>query len=832
MTTVQNEQIQLFASDAFQHQRFGSSVAISGNNAIVGAREQGNKGAVYIFELSNGTWSQTQKLQSDPLVSHSSFASSKNCAISGNYAIFGSSIDKAYIFERGNDGTWTQHQILQSSDTGTNLRFGKSVAISGDYAIVGSWGFDSSRGSAYIFERNNDGVWVETAKLLASAEKGTRTVAGWNFGQYVAISGNYAVVSSPYKDHYTKSTETSRTGAVYIFERSNDGVWGEDDGKRAGEHRIQTAKLVPSDRVNSHIFGNAVAISGDYVIVGANHGGEFTSAGAAYIFERSNDGVWGSEERPPNDNGQGAPPFHEETTKLVASDGAANNMFGYEAVSINGNYAIVGTRNETSYIFKRSNDGVWEETVKLIASDAAAGNMARSVSISGNYAIVGAPGHDGNVANTGAAYIFDGFGGSSGGSESSEEQSATSSGISTDDINIFKTGTFTVTNGKSTLDNTRKAKLLELMQGATDATEKRRKRRAALKLLFSQETTLKKMVVPKADLDLPLAFTKTNAIVVKAGETFNINELGADEGFYSVLNDGETFTVTTSNTTLTFTRSDVGDNELYEVSATDWTDIVINSDNVSTGSFSNSDNTGTLAPDDSVTIDGRVFIIGSVADGGASGSGGDPYVFPINSNCPVKLPNKPAVYRMFEQGNNYVNVEVAKATNEHKHRMIEYANKITPVTHNIVMDGYFYQKAFISAEGHKLTIDYNTKKVSTDEASMKFFSMKQSKKLFDCGEFKEDSCCWTVGWTTKENKKIQVQLMFFPNPHIENGINVIPSTLKKSTGLIVDNYKPKLMELPSLSTEKFSKLHRRLAKTKKIHQKMNIKGKNEKWVFN
>ena len=73
--------------------------------------------------------------------------------------------------------------------------------------------------------------------------------------------------------------------------------------------------------------------------------------------------------------------------------------------------------------------------------------------------------------------------------------------------------------------------------------------------------------------------------------------------------------------------------------------------------------------------------------------------------------------------------------------------------------------------------------------------------------------------------------MFFPNPHIENGINVIPSTIKNSTGLIIDNYKPKLMAIPSLTTEKFDKLHRRFAKSKKTHQIMRIKGKNEKWVL-
>ena len=43
--------------------------------------------------------------------------------------------------------------------------------------------------------------------------------------------------------------------------------------------------------------------------------------------------------------------------------------------------------------------------------------------------------------------------------------------------------------------------------------------------------------------------------------------------------------------------------------------------------------------------------------------------------------------------------------------------------------------------------------------------------------------------------------MFFANPHIENGINVIPQTLKESTGLIVENFKPKLMQIPSLTTK-------------------------------
>jgi hypothetical protein len=747
MTTVQNELVKLLASDAAAGDQFGWSVAISGNYAIVGAYIDDNNanesGSAYIFELSNGTWTEKQK--------------------------------------------------LLASDGAESDRFGESVAISGNYAIVGARRKDNYTGSAYIFELSN-GTWTEKQKLLASDGESSD-----HFGHSVAISGNYAIVGAYSDDNYY-----SNSGSAYIFELSN-GTWS------------QQQKLLASNgfgRSNDQ-FGWSVAISGNYAIVGAqgdDDNGE--SSGSAFIFELSN-GTW------------------TEKQKLLASDGATYDSFG-RSVAISGNYAIVGAyadddkgnNSGSAFSFELIN-GTWTEK-KLLASDGASGaRVGDSVAISGNYAIVGASGAS-------AAYIFEFSGNGGGATVSDEEQSLTDLNIQTTDIDTLKAVSFSSkSNGKGNPDATARAKMKSLITGESDAVNKRKKRRAVLKLLFSQDTDVTKMIIPKEDLELPDGFTKTNALVVKAGGSLNITDLSSDEGFYSVLDDGETVDIVTENTTLTFTRNDdINDNELYEVSAADWTDIVINSDNVSTGTFTDSNNTGTLAPDDSVTIDGRVFIIGSVADGGAGGSGGDPYVFPLKSNTPVKLPNRQAFYRMFEQGDNYVNVEVDRATDGHKQRMFDYAKKLTPVTHNIVMDGYFYQKAFISAEGHTLTIDYDTKKANCDEESVKFFKMKQSKKLFDCGEFKEDTSCWTVSWTTKENKKIQVQLMFFPNPHIENGINVIPSTLKNSIGLIVDNYKPKLMELPSLTTEKFGKLHRKLSKAKNIHQKMSIKGKNEKWHFN
>lgn len=424
-------------------------------------------------------------------------------------------------------------------------------------------------------------------------------------------------------------------------------------------------------------------------------------------------------------------------------------------------------------------------------------------------------------------------------------------GVSSSDIATLEAVSFTndsTDSTKSIPDTTTNSTIKSLMTSIdNDSTlstvekseKKRKQRRLTLKVLFNKSRQVKKMVIPKTDLDLPATFTKEKALVVKAGETLKLSDLANDEGAYAVLDDGEEIKYETTNTVLTFTRDDndlENDREEYKISATTWTDadgedIVINTDNV-TGTFSSDTKDGYLLPGDTFTIDGQLFFIGSVGTGGSGGgSAGDPYIFPFKSNCPVKLPNKKAFYRIFEQGDNYINIEVNQATENHKNRMLTYAKNITPVTHNIVMDGYFYSKLFISAEGHKLSINYLTKKASCDEEALSFFRISSSIERFDCGEFYEDAKCVNIKWCTKENKLIKAQVLFFPNPHIENGINVIPQTLHNSTGLLVDNYKPKLMEIPRLTTEKYGKIQRKLNKSKNIHHKMSIKGKNEKWYF-
>ena len=140
-------------------------------------------------------------------------------------------------------------------------------------------------------------------------------------------------------------------------------------------------KLVASDGAASDCFGCSVSVSGDTAVVGADAddtaGG--ADAGSAYVFVRSGT-VW------------------SEQQKLLASDGAADDCFG-QSVSVSGDTVVVGASGDdtaggvdagSAYVFVRSGT-VWSEQQKLLASDGAAGDgFGYSVSVSGDTVVVGA----------------------------------------------------------------------------------------------------------------------------------------------------------------------------------------------------------------------------------------------------------------------------------------------------------------------------------------------------------------------------------------------------------------------------------------------------------
>ena len=292
-------------------------------------------------------------------------------AIHGDYAIVGaygkdgggfSGKGAAYIFKH-DGGSWKEQQMLFARDGEKPDSFGFAVAISSEFAFAGAPGDKEkgpNTGSVYIFRRTGES-WAQQAKLYPHGQ----AILGCCFGYAVAISGDYLVVDSPYEEWMG--------GAIYIFKRDGD-AW------------VEQAKLKSSDWARGDWFGCSVSISGDYVIATApSHDNE---TGSAYIFRRDGE-TW------------------KEQAILTASDGKAGDVFGSYASSISGDYVIVGAqfhkdRTGAAYIFVR--DGTsWKQQVKLMPDDLAMDDrFGFSVYISGDYAIVGSPGADGK----GAIYGF------------------------------------------------------------------------------------------------------------------------------------------------------------------------------------------------------------------------------------------------------------------------------------------------------------------------------------------------------------------------------------------------------------------------------------------
>jgi ribonuclease BN (tRNA processing enzyme) len=374
-----SERQKLKASDVAANDEYGFSVAISGDTAVVGAYLNDDvgtdSGSAYVFTRdAAGNWSERQKLRALDAAARDQFGIS--VAISGDIVVVGatgnddggSGSGAAYVFTRDAAGKWGERQKLTASDAAGGDEFGRSVAVSGDVAVVGAIANDDAgaeSGSAYVFIRNATGTWVQKQKLTA-----VDAAAGDQFGFSVAVSGDTAVVGA-----YGDDDGGSASGSAYVFTRDSTGKW------------IQKQKSKASDAAANDFFGGSVAVSGDTAVVGAvGNGGSFS--GSAYVYGLQH--------------------------KLTAPDDAASDFFG-ESVAVSGDTAIVGaagdddggTDSGSAYVFTRDAAGTWSEQQKLTASDAAADDIfGVSVAVSGDTAVVGARGDDDDGPDSGSAYVF------------------------------------------------------------------------------------------------------------------------------------------------------------------------------------------------------------------------------------------------------------------------------------------------------------------------------------------------------------------------------------------------------------------------------------------
>ncbi len=200
--------------DGVSYDNFGGAVAISGDLAIVGAQydddKGNNSGSAYIYAFDGTSWNLQTKLTASDAIPELRFGTS--VAIAGNMALIGAPWDSTLgsltgtVYVYTFDGTtWTQQAKLFPSDPVPSSLFGESVALSGDTALVGA--FLGGPGSAYVFKFDGT-AWSEQAKLTAADG-----ASGDYFGLSVSLSGNRALIGA---------YEAGIGGAAYVF--SSDGT--------------------------------------------------------------------------------------------------------------------------------------------------------------------------------------------------------------------------------------------------------------------------------------------------------------------------------------------------------------------------------------------------------------------------------------------------------------------------------------------------------------------------------------------------------------------------------------------------------------------------------
>jgi hypothetical protein len=331
------QQQQLTASDGARDDEFGNSVAVSGNTAIIGAWGKNSlylpgapttalapQGAAYVFTCSGTpcTWTQQQELTASDGARGDEFGNT--VAVSGKTAIIGAPYKNsyqgaAYIFTcSGTPCTWTQRQKLTAADGASGDVFGYSVAVSGNTAIIGAIGNNSSRGAAYVFTCTGiPCTWTQQQELTAA--DGAR---GDVFGTRVAVSGSVGVIGAPGKTIGNNSLQ----GAAYVFTCSGiPCTW------------ISQQELIASDGASRDEFGTRVAVSGNTVLVANN-----TLKGAAYVFTCSGTPCGGKVRRWPFRT------HEQQPQELTAADGVRGDEFGY-SVALSGKTAIIGAAYKNSY---------------------------------------------------------------------------------------------------------------------------------------------------------------------------------------------------------------------------------------------------------------------------------------------------------------------------------------------------------------------------------------------------------------------------------------------------------------------------------------------------
>jgi hypothetical protein len=362
--------------------QFGFAVAVNGDTALiaipyddVGTNSQ--QGSVQVFLRSADTWVRQAILTAADGAAGDRFGSS--VALAGDTAVVGayyanSAVGAAYVFVRsGSD--WMQQSKLTAAEGQVNDQFARSVSLSGDTALIGASGAGGNRGSAYVFFRSGL-AWMQQAKLV-----GDDSVKDDFFGFSVTVSGDTALIGAPSDDIGSQQSQ----GSAYVFLRS-------------GASWSQQAHFVDADGKEGDDFGRSTGLSGDTALVGSpgSDRDEKHNVGAGFVYVRSGS-AWALQ------------------AKLQAKQGSGGDEFGY-SVALTGDTALIGALQcrvcdqkdqGAAYLFVRSSAG-WVGETRLTNSDVVSYDyFGAAVAASGTSVLVGAYGDDvAEGRDGGSAHFF------------------------------------------------------------------------------------------------------------------------------------------------------------------------------------------------------------------------------------------------------------------------------------------------------------------------------------------------------------------------------------------------------------------------------------------
>jgi len=380
---------------------YSSELFINGDTIAVGAPDGGDfsEGQLYLYRIGTGGLLFPPDI---PENDGGHFA--RSVAVDGDTMVVGAiladqpgTIDVtgvAFVFFR-RDNVWYLQQVIFAPDGQDADLFGMDVDVDGDTIVVGAPGSSpagTQTGAAYFFTRSND-VWSYQDKVI-----NPRSDNGY-FGNAVALSGDTAVVGSPYN--------LANEGQAWVYTRSGSS-W----------NYAATLSSTDAQGGTTDYFGWDVALEGDTIAV-SNQGTD-----TVYAYTRPGSG-WAStlEDARLEVSGQTLGEVAVSGDTIVAL-GNALYLFaepaggwsgtrtpqqsladasGLRSVALDGDRLVAGGIEE-AFVYARDEDGVWSAAAPVTVTTPLYIEFGGSVDISGGTIVVGAEQTD---LAKGAAYAFD-----------------------------------------------------------------------------------------------------------------------------------------------------------------------------------------------------------------------------------------------------------------------------------------------------------------------------------------------------------------------------------------------------------------------------------------